>query len=250
MKRILFLFLAFLTLSAHSSSENALFDQANQLYAEGQFQQAAATYEQILIQGKESDALYFNLGNAYYKSGLIPEAILNYERALRLNPQDEDIRFNLEAANMLAVDQLDAVPVFFLSTWIQNFRQSFSLNTWSILALISFLLMLIAFAFYRISGSRSIRKVAFGAALTLSLLVLISLVSAQKWYQELNSDESAILFSPSAMVKASPDKSGTDLFLLHEGTKLEILDAIGDWSEIRLVNGNEGWIESRHLVII
>lgn len=250
MKTIVLLFSLMISMPVWSAGELTLFDKANQLYAEGQFKEAAQTYEQILNENKESADLYFNLGNAYYKLNQIPQAILNYERALRLSPQDEDIQFNLEAANLLVVDQLDAVPEFFLSKWIRSARQSLSLETWTSLLIVSFILALVAFAFYRISGSRAIRKFSFVFAIILLTNALVSTIAARNWHAELSGQHTALIFSPSAMVKASPDQSGTDLFLLHEGTKLEILDQMGEWYEIRLINGNEGWIEGRHLEII
>lgn len=250
MKIVVLLFSLMISLPVWSAGEITLFDKANQLYSEGRFEEAAQSYEQILNENKESAELYFNLGNTYYKLNRIPQAILNYERALRLNPRDEDIRFNLEAANLLVVDQLDVVPEFFLSKWIRSARQSLPLESWTLILLISFLLALIAFAFYRISGSRMLRKFSFILSLFLLSNAIVAFIAARNWYAELNGQHTALIFSPSAMVKASPDQSGTDLFLLHEGTKLEILDRMGDWNEIRLINGNEGWIESRHLEII
>lgn len=250
MKTILFLLGLMMSFSSWAAGENTLFDKANQLYADSRFEEALQIYEQILSSDKESSELYFNLGNAYYKTNRIPDAILNYERALRLNPQDEDILFNLTAANQLVVDQLDEVPEFFLAKWIKSARQSLSLDTWTYLMLISFLLAFVAVAFFRISGSRVIRKLSFVMMMILLTGALVSFIAARNWQEELSGENTAIIFSPSAMVKASPDESGTDLFQLHEGTKLEILKSLGEWYEIRLINGNEGWIESRHLVVI
>lgn len=240
----------FLSLHTGMFGSESLLKQANQLYADGKYSEAISSYESILSSQVESAALYFNLGNAYYKTGKIPQAVLNYERALRLNPTDEDIQFNLQVANSLVVDQLDNVPEFFLNVWMKSFRQIASVQTWTLLTLISFVLLLLAVWFYFTSHRIDFQKLSFVLGIVLLVTFSVSLTHTLSWAHELKASDAGIIFSPSALVKGSPDTQGTDLFMLHEGTKVQVIDSVGDWAEIRLVNGNEGWLEFRHLEII
>lgn len=249
MKKLLAI-LVFISISSIILAQESLLKQANQLYSDGKYTEAIAAYESILASRSESAALYYNLGNSYYKSGMIPQAILNYERALRLEPNDEDVAFNLQVVNSMVVDKMDQVPEFFLTTWMRSFRQSASLETWTGYTIVSFLLLLISIALYFLSGRSTIKKSVFVAGIMLLVVFGISFSNAKAWHNDLTHNKAGIIFSPSAMVKGSPDAKGTDLFMLHEGTKVELMDSIGEWTEIRLINGNEGWIERKHLEII
>jgi len=249
MKKLIGLFV-FISFSWTGFAQETMLKQANQLYSEGKYSEAVSAYESILAAQSESAALYYNLGNAYYKSGFIPQAIINYERSLRLAPNDADVAFNLQVANSMVVDKMDPVPEFFLTSWMRSFRQSASLESWTAVTVISFLLLLIGIGLYFLSGRSLVRKAGFVSGILLMLMFAISFSNAKSWHNDLTHNKAGIIFSPSAMVKGSPDDKGTDLFMLHEGTKVQLLDSVGNWAEIRLVNGNEGWLEMKHLEII
>ncbi len=235
---------------AYADSSESLFEQANKLYSEGKYVEATQAYESIVNNGYESANLFFNLGNSYYKQGLLPNAIINFERAIKLSPKDKDILFNLELSYAQTIDQLEQVPEFFLKTWYLSFMESLSGNTWAIISLVGFILFLVAVLVYFLAVNLSVKKVGFYLGILLLAGSIASISFSLSTYQEKVKSKSAIVFSPAAMVKGSPDKSGIDLFLLHEGTKIMVRDSLELWYQIKLTDGNEGWVEKRQVEII
>lgn len=251
MKHIV-LFITILSLSVGISfgKDHALIDSGNFYYTNAKYEQAIVTYETILNDGFESAELYYNLGNAYYKSNKIAYGIVNYERSLKLDPSDSDAKFNLRLANTHVVDKIDVIPQFFLSSWLTRLIMLFDSNIWAIVSMSLFVVGLALLLLFFLSDAIVIRKVAFWVGI---LLLIVSLVSfnfsrKQKWMQ-LNEPD-AIVLTPSVVVKSSPDESGTQLFIIHEGLKVTITDELGDWVEIRLSDGNEGWLKETNLVVI
>lgn len=220
------------------------FSKANKYYESEKYTDAILAFEQLLNEEKmHSDEVYYNLGNAYYKITDYPNAILNYERALKLNPNDQDILFNLSLANQKIEDKIDAVPQLFYIKWFQNIRSWFDQDTWALL-FIGFLclsaLLLALFIFSKSSGNK---KMGFyGSFLTfiISIVILSFAISMHNW-QENNRE--AIVFAGSVSVKSSPVDSGTGLFVVHAGTKVKIIDEIGEWRRVKLADGNEGWLQ-------
>jgi tetratricopeptide (TPR) repeat protein len=251
LKRVLFLLFVWgITTPLQADSNESLIEVGNAHYAKGEYKEAIAIYEQIAGTGSESATLWFNLGNACYKTGQIPRAILNYERARLLDPNDEDIAFNLEMSYTHTVDKIDQLPEFFLRKWVRLFTESFSTNQWAIISMIAFTLMLAALLIFFFSRFAMLKRLAFYFALLALLVSLISWYGSAVQFNKISSNHSAIVFSPSVTIKGSPDPTGTDLFILHEGTKVMLRDSVGDWMSIRLSDGNEGWIEKKHLEII
>jgi tetratricopeptide (TPR) repeat protein len=215
---------------------------ANEFYAANEYEKAINTYESILAEGFESSALYFNLGNAYFKNGEIVMAILYFERANRLSPNDEDIQFNLEMANQFVVDKIEPLPRPFFIKWGKSIVNIYNADGWAIISLISFVLLLLFAAGYIFARTIAIKKTSF---LLASLMLVITLTtygfaSAQRTIA--NTHNEAIIFNPTVTVKASPDESGTDLFVIHEGLKVTIVDELNDWIEVKLDDGNSGWV--------
>ncbi|MCD7711022.1 MAG: tetratricopeptide repeat protein [Porphyromonadaceae bacterium] len=227
-----------------------LITQANAAYQQGDYQKAVELYEQSGGEDGTSAAYYYNLGNAYYKCGLYPKAILNYERALLYDPSDEDARFNLEMAQERISDKIEPLEPFFLTQWVAEVRNLFSSDVWAITAVIAFIIFLVGAVIYVFVGKVSLRKAGFFVGL-LALLVSIGanrFAADQK--KHFTHRETAIIFAPTLTVKSSPSESGTDLFVLHEGTKVYLLDKVGQWSEIRLEDGNRGWIPTDTFEVI
>jgi hypothetical protein len=178
-------------------------------------------------------------------------AIVNYERALKLNPNDEDIKFNLQLANTHVVDKIDVLPEFFLKTWGQSFIQILNSNQWALLSLISFIVALVLFLLFFLSNQTMLRKFAFWIGALLIVVTLFSFNYARKQKHLAQNEPDAIVTTPSVVVKGSPDENSTDLFLMHEGLKIKVtrkLDAT--WSEIKLSDGNKGWVKNSDFVII
>lgn len=137
--------------AAYASDPDKLWDQANTAYINNDFPTAISLYETILSSGRQSGKLYYNLANAYFKEQEIGRAILNYNRALRLNPGNEDIRYNLQVAEKMTKDHIDAVPEFFVKTWLSNLRNLLSSTTWAVLSLVFLAAMLGSALFYLLS---------------------------------------------------------------------------------------------------
>ena len=219
-----------------------LIEKADKLYTEGKYQDAISNYEAVVGQGLQNAELYYNLGNAYFKIKNIPAAILNYERAHLLKPDDEDIEFNLDLARTYTVDKIEVLPEFFLVSFVKGFRNWFSSNSWAYIALISFALVLSLALFFWFSHSFEIRRYAFGVAVFLSMIFVVSLVFSISQKNQVVKRNSAIVFAPVVSAKSSPDESGKDLFILHAGTKVELIRPVGEWCEIKIADGNKGWI--------
>jgi tetratricopeptide (TPR) repeat protein len=215
---------------------------ANDLYKKGDFKQSAEIYESFLSQDLESSSLYFNLGNSYYKMNRVAPAILNYERALLLKPSDRDVKYNLRLSKTILKDKIEEIPVFFFNKWVENLVMFLNTDTWAILSISSFITVLLLMIFFFFSTSRRNKKLLFSASIVLFLFVIFANVCASSQRTRLSDRDFAIVFSPSVTLKGSPDESGTELFLLHEGTKVKIIENLGDWTNVQISDGNEGWI--------
>ncbi len=234
----------------HAEEASLAFEQANQLYRSNKYQEAAAVYEQVLKNGYESPALYYNLGNTYFKMQNIPMAILNYERAHRLAPRDEDITYNLRLANIRIVDRIEPVPELFFVGWWRGFVNSFSSGGWSIVSVIALWGAAIGTAVLLVSRRIIIQRIALFTAMFAFLLTILGFTAAYQRMQTERNTHAAILVVPSVSVKSAPDDQSTDLFVLHEGVKVEYLDSVGDWRKIRLADGKVGWLHSTAAIVI
>lgn len=235
------------SLSSVTTSFAVTKTEADSAYARGEFQQAIKDYEALLKQGASAD-LYYNLGNAYYRSENITRAVLNYERALLLSPGDRDIRFNLQIAQAKTIDKIVPESEMFFFTWYRALVNLMSVDGWASVALVSLALVIILLLVYLFSERVWLRKVGFFGGILMLLLFVLSNIFAWQQKQNLLFRKGAIVMTPTISVKSTPASNGTDLFILHEGTKVVITDSsMKDWREIRIADGKEGWIESKHL---
>lgn len=230
-----------------ATDHNTLWDNANVAYNEGDFAKAAELYESILADNQHSAKLYFNLGNAYYKQDKLGKAILNYNRALRLAPADEDIRHNLEYATEATKDNIEEIPEFFLTTWVKKVRNLMGCDGWTIFSYAMLIVALIGALAYLLAEALAYRKAGFYTLCVAALLFIISTIFAYNEREALVNSSEAIIMSSAAPIKSSPDRAATDLFVLHEGTKLTTGESIDGWVEIRIADGRKGWIESSRI---
>lgn len=228
----------------------ALWDEANTAYINANYHKAVEVYESILAQGFASSKLYYNLGNAYFKEGDLGKSILFYNRALRLNPGSEDIRYNLEVALSRTKDNIEAIPEFFAVTWLRALRHTMGCTAWSILSLALLVLMLGLLLLYLLARRISLRKAGFYGTCAALLLCIATTWFAVLERREIRQSDEAIVMVSSSSVKSSPDKASTDLFMLHEGTKVTLADRLDGWCEIVIADGKKGWIEERKIEII
>ncbi len=252
MKKIilLFTFAAICQRLLLATDNNQIFIIANEYYKKGQYDSAIVLYKQILNSGYHSAEVYYNIGNAYFKKKNIPNAILYYERAHKLKPNDDEINFNLQLAQSMTVDKITPLPEFFLKRWWRAVTNLMSSDKWAILASISFITMLIFILLYLFSPWMSMRKLSFFIAIFLFISTLISISNSYSLKKNIENHKTAIIISPSVTIKSSPDENGTELFVLHEGTKVFIMDQIGDWLRIKIADGNNGWIKKEDLELI
>ena len=224
--------------------------EADSAYAQGNYQQAIKDYEQLLKEGVSSD-LYYNLGNAYYRTDNITRAVLNYERALQLAPGDADIRFNLQMARSKTIDKITPETEMFFITWYRSLVNLMSVDGWAGAALLSLALAIVLVLVYLFSSTVWLRKVGFFGALVLVVSFIVCNVFAYQQKNELIYHKGAIVVESSATVKSTPAADGTDLFILHEGTRVTVTDgAMKGWKRVRVEDGKEGWIESRKIELI
>lgn len=226
----------------NSTSQKNLIEEANQLYKEGQYSDAAKLYEEELEKGEAAE-LYYNLGNSYYKSGEIGLAILNYERALRLTPNFDDARYNLKIAQSKVVDNVNMTSTFFVKRIANSLIESFSSNQWGVVSFICFIVMLTLFFVFAFSKTRNGRKYSFFTMLFFGIFFILTFVFSGIRKEQFVNHKEAIVLNGAVTAKSSPDKSGTDIFQLHEGTKVTVKSTLGDWTEISLDNGAVGWVE-------
>lgn len=243
MRRILIILITLMiSISLHANVADSL-ASGNEAYQAEKYEQAIKAYQSIIDQNMESVEVYFNLGNAYYKSGDLANAILFYERAKLLAPNDEDIQFNLDLANKFVVDKIDSLPQPFFVKWMNNLSSLLHANQWGYTSIVLFVLALILGAVYFISGKPSLKKITFSLGIIILLLSFASFGFGFKEKTKIENRNTAIVFAPTVTVKASPDDSGTALFVIHEGLKIEIIEELGNWIEIRIADGNTGWVK-------
>lgn len=231
-------------------SADVLWDRANTAYVNGDYHGAVEIYEQILDRGLGSVKLYYNLANACFKEGQTGKAILFYHRALRLAPGNDDIRYNLSVAEARTKDTIERIPEFFLVGWVRAVRHAMSCTAWSVLSLVALACALALVLLYLLASRLSLRKAGFYGTLVAAVLFMVTTWFALGERREMLDDTQAVVMSVSAAVKSSPDKSATDLFVLHEGTLVEITGRLDNWCEITIADGKKGWLESRMIEVI
>ena len=216
---------------------------ADALYEQGKYEEAAAGYEQVLKNEGVAAKVYYNLGNCYYKLDEIPLAILNYERAFLLDPGDGDIRANLALARGKTIDKVVPPSEMFFVIWWRNLTKSMSIDGWTMLGVSSFILMLLGILVYMFAPQLLARKIGVYGAMVLFVFVVVANLAAISQHQDLTNRDTAIILAPSVAVKSSPSEKSTDLFLIHEGSKVEIVDSsMSEWMEVKFEEGKQGWI--------
>lgn len=224
------------------SGLDATWDRANTAYVNGNYQGAIDEYKKILATGNTSARLHYNLANAYYKVGQIGHAVLNYRRADLLDPSDRDINYNLEIAQTQVRDKIAEVPVFFLLRYVSALRSSLSSNAWAQFALAMFALAAIMVVVFLLARPTAVRKAGFITAIAALVLFVASLSFSLAQRRVIVLQNEAVVMSGAVAVKSSPDRESKDIFILHEGTPLTILNTLGEWSEVMIADGNKGWM--------
>ena len=224
--------------------------EADSAYVQERYQQAAKDYEALLKQGVSAD-LYYNLGNCYYRMDQMTQAVLNYERALLLSPGDKDIRFNLQMARSKTIDKITPESEMFFVTWYSSLVNVMSVDGWARTALVALIVAIVLALFYLFSDRIWLRKIGFFGGIIALLLFLVGNLFAWQQKSNLTQRTGAIIIKSAVNVKSTPSKNGTDLYILHEGTKVTVTDSsMREWRKIRVADGKEGWLEVSEIEVI
>ena len=229
-------------------SANAITKQnADDEYAKGNYQQAIKDYQEVLKTGVSSE-IYYNLGNAYYRTDNITQALLAYERALQLSPGDNDIRFNLQYARSKTIDKITPETEMFFVTWYHSLANFTSVDRWANTAIVSIVMALLLILVFLFAPQMWARKSGFyGSAAFLLLFAFANLFAFQQKH-ELETKQGAIVIAPTVNVKKTPAASSTDVFVIHEGTRVDITDrGMKQWRGIKLADGREGWLKTSQI---
>ena len=236
--------------AAAQEDVSSLWEKAGEAFAAGQWQNALNCYQMIEGEGLVSDDLYYNIGNTFLKLQDNAHAILYYERALKLNPSHADAAHNLEIVRQMTLDKIDEVPDFILVSWFHNLRQGLSANAWAWITLALLLLAGILLTVFRSGAPRSLRKVSFILSCIVLVLAIFTFIFSLQQKRAVTRQDSAIVTAPVCSVKSSPAEGGKTVFVLHEGTKVRLLDDVGDWARIEIADGRQGWAQGSTFEII
>lgn len=236
--------LLFMALPASAAGTGEIWNQANEAYAAENWQQALDAYKQIEESGYESADLCFNAGNAYFKLGDNAHAILYYEKALKLDPGHPDATNNLAVANQFTLDKIEAVPEFILASKVRSVGYVFSADGWAILSLGFVVLCALLLLIFKMAHNGRNRKTAFILAAVALLFAITSFIFSISLKNSAVEADCAIVMTPVSSVKSSPSNGGNAIFVLHEGTKVKLLDQVGEWTRIEIADGRQGWLQS------
>ena len=237
--------------AAEVSPADSLWTAGVQAYEQGDWTGAEAAWTSILDLGLESADLYYNIGNACFRADDLAHAILGYERAVKLNPSHSDARFNLEFARAQLQDKIESVPTFFLSVWMQNLCRVMPSDAWAVIGIVFFALALAMTLLFLLGRSTAARKTGFAVGIVSLLLCVLCISMAASQKSDCQAADSAIVVKAVSSVKSSPsEESAKDLFILHEGTKVRLLDEVGQWRNIELSDGRQGWMRTSDLEVI
>ena len=246
MKKVLFLLLIIAN-QVTAQNVDSLFVSANNLYKNEKFEEAIEQYKAIESQELTSSELYYNLGNSYYKLNKVGPSIYYYEKALKLNPLNEDVKNNLIFAKRLALDNIEALPQTVFQKLNKNYVQKLSYNQWAIVAVVFSILASLLFLLFYFSETPSKKRFYFVTSI-ISFFFLISTIFIT--YTQHNftiKNKEAIVFAEETEVRNAPTLNSEEVFTLHEGTKVIVLDEVDNWKKIKLIDGKIGWIISSEI---
>ena len=238
-----FIYFLVFCLSLTSLAQNtSVFEKGNALYKNGKYNDAINAYNSVLKTKKHSAELYFNLGNSHYKLNHIAQSIYNYEKALALNPKDHTIKQNLAFANAMKVNHLEVLPEIGYSKYLNKLTSILKTDNWAILTVLFFALFVILLISYFFSLSTTTKRLLFSSSFSFLILSLLTLIFTYFKHNQETNINPAIIFAKETKVKIEPSFKSDELFILHEGTKVKVVNYEANWAKIKLSNGKKGWI--------
>lgn len=247
MKKLLLLILIVYSMPVFALDPQAQFQEANKFYKEAEFEKAVELYEQLTSEKLYSPELHYNLGNAYYRLNEFAPAILHFEKAIKLDPGMEDARFNLRMARTKIKDKAEILPEPSIVLWWKSLVASKTPDGWTWLSIQFLVLALLAFGFFRLSKKISLKKGGFYTGVFLLLVFFLTSFFALNRNKHYVGEYEAIVFTPSVTVLSAPGDNGAGLYVIHDGLKVKITSSSDDWYEIKIPNGEKGWVKKEHL---
>lgn len=236
--------ITFFSNSVYAQDVRELWKNGNEKYTQGQYTEALENYLKIEEAGYTSEALLYNIGNTYFKLKENGKSTLYFERALKMNPSNKDAQNNLALAKEYSLDKIEEVPEFILTTWLKDVNYSLSSDMWSYISLFLFAVVALLLLSFKFAPTSRLRKLSFFLGMVALLFGIFSAVFAWTQSRDFMLRDSAIVMKLVSSVKSSPDNSGKTLFILHEGTKVKLLEELGGWKRVELADGRQGWIIS------
>jgi tetratricopeptide (TPR) repeat protein len=235
---------------SYQPQNTQLFEQANNYYNKGEFELAINNYESIINNGEHSAEVYFNLANSYYKTNNIASSIYYYEKALKLKPDDNDIINNLGFAQNMTIDEIAVTPQVGFNRIYTNLVNTFSFDNWSKISVVFVFAFVLLFLLYYFSVNTNMKRATFIGSFVAVVFALFTVFMAFQKHHLDNKYNEAIVFSKSIDIKSEPNSGSNNLFRLHEGTKVKIIENLSDWSHIELADGQKGWIPSKSIKVL
>lgn len=244
------LFLGLFTVLLCTAQNNKLFDEATTAYNAGEYEKAIDLYTSILNNGQHSAAVYYNLGNAYYKLNKIAESIYFYEKALLLTPNDDEIKNNLAYAQNMTLDAIDTVPETGISRLYKNITGKLTFDQWAYLSIAAMLAFILLYILFYYSNYSTRKRWTFIGSLIALFISLIAILFAFIQENDYNALQPAIIFAEESNIKSEPNEASQQIFVIHAGTKVNVLDELNDWNKIKLADGKTGWIHKEELKML
>ena len=226
------------------------FQDGNAHYNNGEYLEAIDEYNRILNDGLHSFELYFNLANAHYKQNNIAESIYFYEKALQLDGDNKEVLSNLSFAQQMTIDDIDVVPNSGIKNILNGLVSVMDSDGWGVLIVILIWLTVLFLLVYFFSRNTKTKRVSFIFSFTLSGVILLSFMMVFYAKSIENNNVYAIVFDEEVQVKEEPNLRSSLRFKLHEGTKILLLNTVGEWNKIKLTNGQSGWLKSGSIKIL
>ncbi|MEC5147876.1 tetratricopeptide repeat protein [Chitinophaga sp. 212800010-3] len=232
--------------TGNAQSPQQRFDDANKLFNQSKFTEAAGIYQQLLNEGHQQKAVWFNAGNAWYKAGKTGMAVYAYEKALQLAPGDAAVQHNLGLANQKVNGYIGELPLVFFQQWWLQLQHLHKPNGWATGAII-FLWLLVAAVVVNTWLPGWKNKFLRWGAYALGVLFALYLMMAIDTYRISNNHQQGIVMNNNIRAKTAPDENSKDAFEVGEGTKVHITDSTQDFCKIELADGKNGWISCSNI---
>ncbi|MEH6620747.1 tetratricopeptide repeat protein [Maribacter arcticus] len=244
------IFFSLFTVLLCTAQSNKLFDEATAAYNSGEYEKAIGFYTDILDDGEHSAAVYYNLGNSYYKLNNIAESIYFYEKALLLSPNDEEVKTNLSYAQNMTIDAIDTMPETGLSKLYKSVTGKLTFDQWAYLAIALMIIFVLLYILFYYANSSTLKRWSFIGSILALFICIIAIVFAFIQRSDFKDLQPAIIFAEESSIKSEPNASSQQVFVIHAGTKVNVLDQLDEWNKIKLADGKTGWIQKNELKLL